>query len=243
MSIRQRGNRYQVSYRCPGESSPRTETFKTEEEALIREAQIRLAKKNGSFEPPTRLSKNTIKQVKDISVSDFLKEFIEEYGLKKWGNSYYSTNLGLIKNYIDPFIGERYVRSITVRDIDSYYTMLLGVPAVLPAGHKDTGEKVTASTIARIHKLLKSAFGKAVVWEYTKINPTLGATLPQQRTQERAVWSDSEALQALNLCEHPTLKICLYLALGCSMRLGEILGLQWKNDICLLLILNRESLI
>ncbi len=229
MAIRQRGNRYQVSYRCPGESSPRTETFKTEEEALIREAQIRLAKKNGSFEPPTRLSKNSIKQVKDITVSDFLKEFIEEYGLKKWGNSYYSTNLGLIKNYIDPFIGERYVRSITVRDIDSYYTMLLGVPAVLPAGHKDTGEKVTASTIARIHKLLKSAFGKAVVWEYTKINPTIGATLPQQRTQERAVWSDSEALQALNLCEHPTLKICLYLALGCSMRLGEILGLQWAN--------------
>lgn len=121
------------------------------------------------------------------------------------------------------------MRSITVRDIDSYYTMLLGVPAVLPAGHKDTGEKVTASTIARIHKLLKSAFSKAVVWEYTKINPTLGATLPQQRTQERAVWSDSEALQALNLCEHPTLKICLYLALGCSMRLGEILGLQWAN--------------
>lgn len=229
MAIRKRGNRYQVSYRCPGESSPRTETFKTEEEALIREAQIRLAKKNGSFTPPTRTSKNTIKQQKEITLSEFLKEFIEEYGLKKWGNSYYSTNLGLIKNYIDPYIGQRYVSSITVRDIDAYYTMLLGVSAVLPMGHKDTGEKVSASTIARIHKLLKSAFGKAVVWEYTKVNPTLGATLPQQRVQERAVWSDSEALKALTLCEHPTLKICLYLALGCSMRLGEILGLQWSN--------------
>lgn len=229
MSIRQRGNRYQVSYRCPGESSPRTETFKTEEEALIREAQIRLAKKNGSFEPPTRLSKNTIKQVKDISVSDFLKEFIEEYGLKKWGNSYYSTNLGLIKQHCVVGIYITNGDRTHVPFPDKRINMLLGVPAVLPAGHKDTGEKVTASTIARIHKLLKSAFSKAVVWEYTKINPTLGATLPQQRTQERAVWSDSEALQALNLCEHPTLKICLYLALGCSMRLGEILGLQWAN--------------
>ena len=54
MSIRKRGNRYQVAYRVPGESTPKTETFKSEDEALIRDAQIRLAKQNGTFEPPVR---------------------------------------------------------------------------------------------------------------------------------------------------------------------------------------------
>jgi len=39
-----RGTRYQVTYRVPGEATPRTETFKSEDEALIRDAQIRLAK-------------------------------------------------------------------------------------------------------------------------------------------------------------------------------------------------------
>ena len=45
MSIRKRGKSYQVTYRVPGESTPRTETYKSEDEALIRDAQIRLAKR------------------------------------------------------------------------------------------------------------------------------------------------------------------------------------------------------
>ncbi len=61
------------------------------------------------------------------------------------------------------------------------------------------------------------------------MNPTIGVTLPKFNFKERAVWSDAEALQALTVCEDPVLKTCLYLALGCSLRLGEILGLQWSN--------------
>ena len=154
---------------------------------------------------------------------------MEVYGLKKWGNSYYSMCTGLIKNYIKPYIGNRYVRSFTVRDVDAYYTMLLDKPAVVVSGHLDTGAKITAHTIGRIHKLLKSAFGKAVVWEYTAVNPTIGATLPTAKAEKREVWSDDEAIAALSACKEQPLRICLYLALGCSMRLGEILGLQWTN--------------
>lgn len=229
MSVRKRGNSYQVIYRCPGESSPRTETFKSEEEAYIRDMQIKLAKKNGDFEPPMRVSKGEIRQVKDVTVKELLEEYIEIYGLKKWGNSYYTANLGLIKNYINPYIGDLYVKGITVKDIDAYYTKLLDCPAVVTSGHKSTGAKITASTISRIHKVLKCAFGRALVWGYTKVNPTIGATLPKDNPKERAVWSDSEALDAIKVCDNPILKVCLYLALGCSMRLGEILGLQWDN--------------
>lgn len=229
MAIRKRGKSYQVSYRCPGESVPRTETFKSEEEAQIRDMQIKLAKKNGSFEPPARHSKGVIQQRRDITISEFMDEYVEVYGLKKWGNSYYSACIGLINNYIKPYLGNRFVRSITVKDIDAYYTMLLDKPAVIVSGHMDTGAKISAHTISRIHKVLKSAFGKAVVWEYTSSNPTIGATLPEQKSVKRDAWSDDEAIQALNFCEHPTLRISMYLALGCSMRLGEILGLQWPQ--------------
>ena len=34
------------------------------------------------------------------------------------------------------------------------------------------------------------------------------------------MWSDDEAIEALNVCENPALRTCLYLALGCSLRLG-----------------------
>lgn len=105
--------------------------------------------------------------------------------------------------------------------------MLLNEPAVVVPGHLDTGAKVSAYTVSRIHKVLKSAFGKAVVWEYTAVNPILGATLPEQKSVKRDAWSDEEAIQALNDCENSILQTVMYLALGCSMRLGEILGLQW----------------
>lgn len=229
MSVRKRGNCYQVIYRCPGEKSPRTESFKTEDEAVIRDMQIKLAKKNGRFEPPARPTKGMIQHKKDISVEEFLKEYVELYGLKKWGNSYYTACMGLIKNYINPYIGKRTVRFLLVKDLDEYYTMLMDMPAVVTSGHTDTGAKVTAHTVGRIHKLLKSALSKAKVWGYTDINPTIGATLPECRAQKRAVWSDDEVIAALNACENPVLRICLYLAIGCSLRLGEVLGLQWTN--------------
>lgn len=229
MAIRKRGNSYQVSYRCPGEKTPRTETFHTEDEARIRDLQIKLAKKAGNFEPPERIAKGVVRQTANLTIEGFLKEYVETYGLKKWGHSFYSSNKSLIDNYIIPNIGSRYVSTFTVRDMDEFYSHLLELPAVIPPGHQDTGARVTAHTVARIHKLLKSAFSKAVLWGYTKVNPTTGATLPTAQSEIRAVWSDDEAVHALSVCEPSPLQTCLYLGLGCSMRLGEILGLQWSN--------------
>lgn len=230
MSIRNRGGTFQVVYRCPGEASPRTESYKSEDEAIIRDMQIKLAKKNGTFKPPERIAKGVAQSTKkEITVKDFLNDYVASYGLKKWGHSYYSASLGLIHNYIVPYIGNRGVRSIGVKDMDQYYSMLLEEPAVVQPGRINTGAKISAQTIIRIHKLLKSAFSKAVLWEYADFNPTLGATLPEYKSKTRDVWSETEAIYAVNACDDPVLRVCLYLALGCSLRMGEILGLQWSR--------------
>lgn len=76
---------------------------------------------------------------------------------------------------------------------------------------------------------MKSAFGKSVAWDYAEKNPAIDVTLPECHSKQRAVWTDTEAIHALNACEEPILHMCLFLAIGCSLRLGEILGLQWKN--------------
>ncbi len=71
MAVRKRGNIYQVTYRCPGESSPRTESFKSEEEATIRDKQIKLAKKERELCSPIRKEKGVIVETRDITVKEF----------------------------------------------------------------------------------------------------------------------------------------------------------------------------
>ena len=44
----------------------------------------------------------------------------------------------------------------------------------------------------------------------------------------REIWSREEAISAIEICEDSNLKIALYLAIICTMRIGEINGLQWQ---------------
>ena len=46
-----------------------------------------------------RQAKGKIAPKKDVTIREFMDEYVEVYGLKKWGNSFYTANLGLIKNY------------------------------------------------------------------------------------------------------------------------------------------------
>lgn len=51
--------------------------------------------------------------------------------------------------------------------------------------------------------------------------------LPKYRPQARDVWTPSQAQTALDQCTDPVLRMAILLALGCSMRIGEVLGLTW----------------
>ena len=69
---------------------------------------------------------NTITTVdsKDMTVSEFLYEFIEKYGLKKWRASTYDGNNGLLENYVHPYLGDKKLRSIKTKTVDDYYHFL-----------------------------------------------------------------------------------------------------------------------
>lgn len=71
-------------------------------------------------------STNThISQQQDMTVSDFLYEFIEKYGVKRWVASTFDGNTGLLENYVHPYLGEKKLRSIKTKTVDDYYHFLL----------------------------------------------------------------------------------------------------------------------
>ncbi len=224
MKINHHGNKYQITYRVPGYSKTFTEAFATEAEARFRAAEVELAKAQGTLKPPTKREK-----VSCPTLSEFLDKYVAEYGLSRWGDSYYSMTVHRIEHYIKPYLGDRLIRDIDTQDLTAYYSMLPEVPAVVLPGHKDTEKTVSLSVIEKIHGTLRSAFNQAIAWGYLTTNPAEKAIYPKLEKKKREVWTKETAMQAVSICTSPLLKLAILLAVACSMRIGEILGLCWAD--------------
>lgn len=179
--------------------------------------------------PPTPKSAVT-PQKDDITFSEFLKHYVKVYGTSKWSMSTYSGKTGLIRNYIDPYIGDKKLSEITTECLSEYYNDLLSVERVPPANRKKTGECVAPSGVKKIHDVIRSALNQAMKWNYLDPmmqNPAKLATLPTMKKTKRKVWSVSTFREALPRVEDDILALAMNLAFSCSLRVGEITGLTW----------------
>lgn len=221
-SIVRRKDKFCVVYRAEneqGETKQKWETFATEKEAKKRVKEIEYLKSVGE------LHITNCKTVKEL-----LDEYIETYGKRKWALSTYSGNVALINNYIRPMIGDVKLEDINTRYIDKFYRQLEKTKAVENSAmgkRISKNQYVSSSTIRDIHKLLKSLFTQAVKWELMAKNPVLSANPPKYEMQERESWDAETLKRALDLCEDERLYLAMVLSFGCTLRIGEILGLTW----------------
>ena len=111
-SIIKRKKAYSVIYNYvdeSGETRQKWETCHTYKEAQKRKAEIENQQFNGTFLPP-----------KKQTVASFLHDFVQTYGVKKWGVSMYDSNTSIIANYINPILGDMEVQAVTTRVVDQY---------------------------------------------------------------------------------------------------------------------------
>ena len=154
MKPRLKGKRWEINYRCPGYSKNISERFSTYEEANARIAEIKYAKAIGALRPPVKPpSKEKFIAKKFITLSEFLDEYVQLYGLNHWGASYLSNNRHRIEHYIKPYIGSVLLRDLTTHDLDIFYNQLLEEPAVILKGHKRTDRTVSPAVIEKVHGL------------------------------------------------------------------------------------------
>jgi len=219
-SIVKRRDRFCVVYMYTdpqGNRKQKWETYKTQAEAKARQKEIEYKESIGTFVIP-----------QCSTMDELLKEYVALYGKNTWALSTYSSNVGMIRNYISPFIGSMRLKDITPRVLEKYYQQLLKTkPVNNPVTGKAKGEFVGTSTIRDVHKLLRNCFGQAVKWELIEKNPALHATVPKHKKQEREIWTAETLFHATEVCENERLKLCINLAFACSLRLGELLGLTW----------------
>ena len=228
MKLRKKGQQWEISYRCPGYSKPIYERFPSYEAAKLRIAEIEYEKSIGELRPPKIVpSRDKQPNKKFITVGELMDEYVQLYGLNHWGDSYLSYSRHRIEHYIRPYLDNVLLTDLTTHELDLFYNSLQDKPAVVLKGHKQTDKTISLQVIEKVHALLRSALNQAVTWGYISINPANNVTLPKYKPQPREVWSPEQAQQALDLCTDAILRLAMLLALGCSVRIGEILGLTW----------------
>lgn len=218
-SIVKRKSKYSVVYTYHdenGEKRQKWETWGTMKEAKRRKAEIEYKQDNNTFVRPS------IK-----TVSDLLYDFVELYGVNKWALSTFDAKKGLIDNYINPYIGNVQLSSVTPRMMDEYYQKLLKVKGAPRYKGQEVTTCVSARNVKEIHKILNCAFNQAIRWEYMEHNPVAKATLPKVEEKQREIWTADDLFRALEVCEDDRLSLAINLAFSCSLRLGEMVGLTW----------------
>jgi integrase len=217
-SIIKRKRKYSVVYFYHdehGNKRQKWETFGAHKEALKRKAEVEFQQQTETFTPPTF-----------YTVRDLLYDFVILYGKNNWSLSTYSMSKALIDNYINPIIGDLPLSKVSTRTIEEYYLVLKKTPAAARNGHTNPG-LVTASTIHQVHKILRCAFNQAVKWDTVTKNPVAFASQPKRQPHKREIWTNDIITKALQACDDTKLALALQLAFVCTMRAGEILGLQW----------------
>ena len=156
-SIQKRGKKYAVVYTYTDSADVKRqkwETYGTKKEAAARKAQVENEMNNGTFIPPS-----------SVTVRDFLADFVELYGSKRWGLSAYSGNTGIINNYINPVIGDMNVQDVTRRTVDSFIAQLQKMKPVSTTYRNARSEFLPPNTIEKVCKVLHCAFRQAVRWD------------------------------------------------------------------------------
>lgn len=220
-SIQKRGKNYAVIYSYTdhvGEKRQKWETYTSYKDAQKRKAEVELELLEGSFIAP-----------RDLTVSAFLEEFVSMYGEKKWSISIYDSNCALIRNYINPLIGEVDVQTVTPHTVDHFIQKLRKTHSVSTKTHKPSRELISDRTVEKVVKLMRCAYNQAVRWEIVSRNPFNGAITTRPEYNKRDIWTADMIRTALDACKDNKLYVAMNLAFACSMRMGEILGLQWSN--------------
>lgn len=100
----------------------------------------------------------------NVTFSEYLKEYVDVYGRANWSVTTFRNKTSLIRNYIDPIIGDKKIDQISTRMLSKYYVDLLNVKEA--AGNKPSSNKLlTPANIKKIHDLIRSALKQAIAWD------------------------------------------------------------------------------
>lgn len=210
-SITQRGDKYRVCFDYgidrEGNRVRKYRTFDTKRDATRAFNEHKVEMDKGTQIIP---SEYTFAQWLDYWYKDIILPQIEEttaYGYR-----------GMIENYLKPQLGEIRLQKLTARDIQQYYTWLMGEKELSP------------NTVIKHHNLLTNTLNAAERQEYITKNPMRAVSPPKKRQREAKFYTPEQLGILLDKAVGTRLELPVFICAYLGLRRGELCGLRW-NDV------------
>lgn len=162
-----------------------------------------------------------------LSVSAYLKNWLNDYASVNVEKTTYQRYVELIENYATPNIGRYELRQIKPTHFVQLYNILL------KGGRKDKKPGgLSGSTVLQLHRILAKAFKTACEWQLLTKTPLEYVKPPKKDTPEMQALDEEQATEMLEKAmeEGPLWFYTLIsLALVGGFRRGELLGMRWAD--------------
>lgn len=209
-SITQRGDKYRVCFDYgidrEGNRVRKYRTFDTKRDATRAFNEHKVKMDKGTQIMP---SEYTFAQWLDYWYKDIILPQIEEttaYGYR-----------GMIENYLKPQLGEIRLQKLTARDIQQYYTWLMGE------------KKLSPNTVIKHHNLLTNTLNAAERQEYITKNPMRAVSPPKKRQREAKFYTPEQLGILLDKAVGTRLELPVFICAYLGLRRGELCGLRWGD--------------
>lgn len=216
MAIRKQNDKYQVTVYIgtdPVTGKDKREylgSYKTKREANAVEDDFKHQLRMGTYIDVTNKTLNEGAKVYFESVAPYN---LSEYNMHN--------SKGIYEAKFEHTLGFYKMKSIKPYQIQKLYTNWLN-------GDSDN-KPLKPRTIQNYHNLLNQILKSFVEWDELKSNPAEKVKLPQLDKPEKRIWTKEEVIKFLDAAENYQYYIAYYLAIFTGMRLGEVMGLEWKN--------------
>lgn len=231
-SIEKRGDRswrlvVEAGYDSKGKRVKRSKTVKIEDEALLRTTKklndylkLELAKFQMEVEAGEYIAPEK------MTFAAFVGEWRKKYAEKELKPKTVHNYMKCIEKRILPVFGNKRLDQIKPIHIVNFLSDL-------SEGERLDGREgaLSASTIKLIHLVLLNVLERATEWRIIKENPSAAVKSPRAKKATHNVYDEHNLavmLEAL-AAEPSQWRTMILLAIATGMRLGELIGLEWRH--------------
>src|SRR5215213_5686236 len=172
--------------------------------------------RRGNGEGTTTRRNDGIVYDENMTVSEYLDVWLKGSVYGSVRRSTYDRDTNLVNNHIKPILGRVKLTKLNSAHVQSFYRDRL-----------DAG--LSASTVHKIHDILRRGLGQAVKWHLVPRNVADVVKPPRPVPKEMIALSADEARRLLEAAGGDRLEALYTLAIHTGMRQGELLALRWQD--------------